>query len=148
MKIIQSALVALSLLSASVFAFSQKQEAIPVNIRDIEGNPLKYDGKVVRVNGYVISNRSGIGLTGKNFSGLIRLRPPDEVGLPLPIQRDRMFKKFWKMVKSDIGPNTVSVELDAIIRVSKGKRPVDYLGKWPIFEAVPVRILRIERTGK
>ncbi len=52
------------------------------------------------------------------------------------------------MVRAGIGPNTVRVELDGLVRVSKGKPPTDYLGKWPVVEVVPIRIIRIVKMGK
>jgi hypothetical protein len=94
----------------------------------------------------------GVHVESENRQDSIRLRSPDEVATRLPVQRDYLFDKFWKMVETEIedsGSRGIHVELDGLVRVLKkdGKpaKEFDVYGQWPV-EIITLRIRKIINT--
>lgn len=145
-------ILAVIVLLAVIPTLSCHQAAVSASISDLKLYPLKYDGKIVRVRGWLASGHLGVHVESENRQDSIRLRSPDEVATRLPVQRDYLFDKLWKMVEKEIedsGSRGIHVELDGLVRVLKkdGKpaKEFDVYGQWPV-EIITLRIRKIINT--
>jgi hypothetical protein len=139
------------ILISIVYGVSCKQDDTSASVSDIKLHPQNYDGKVVRINGWLASGHVGVLIESENRQDAIRLRSPDEVDVaaPLQVQRDDLLNKFWKLVETEIRDTDskgIHVELDGLVRTLKkdGKpaQEFDVYGQWPI-EIITLRIREI-----
>ncbi|NLT32172.1 MAG: hypothetical protein GXX81_01890 [Acidobacteria bacterium] len=142
-------ILAVIVLLAAIPTLSCHQAAVSASISDLKSYPLNYDGKIVRVSGWLTSEHLGVFVESENRQDAIRLRSPDVVATRLPVQRDYLFDKFWKMVETkidDSGSRGIHVELDGLFRVLKkdGKPAEEFFvfGQWPE-EIITLRIRKI-----
>jgi hypothetical protein len=135
-----------------MLGFSCQQNIISVTVSEVKLHPIDYDGKVVRIGGWLTSGHLGVSIESENHQDAIRLRSPDEVNVPTPlrVQRDDNFNRFWKLVEMEIedtGSNGIHVELDGFVRILKknGKPAEEFFifGQWPI-EIITLRIRKID----
>jgi hypothetical protein len=137
---------------SAIMAFCcQQQNVISARISEIKNNPLKYDGKVVRISGFMMSGHGGVILLSEDRKDGIRLRSPDVVHCPVPVQRDALFETFWTTyteIHSD-EPNwtDIKAEIEGFVRVLKenGKiaKEFDFYGQYPL-EVITTRIISFE----
>jgi hypothetical protein len=140
----------LSFMAISTFmAFCcQHQNVISASIPEITSNPLKYDGKVVRQSGFMVSGHGGVILLSEDRKDGIRLRSPDVVSCPVPVQRDTLFEEFWttytEIHRDEPDWTDIKTDIDGFVRVLKenGKvaKEFDFYGQYPI-EVITTRVI-------
>ncbi len=138
-----------------LWEFAQEEETNISSIKAIREDPLKYEGKMVRLSGYVeTSHLVGFSLLSEDRKEEIRLVSPDVIGFTFPVHRDKLYKKFWRIrTHLDNNPDRVDikVELDGFVRVLKKNGQIaeefSVPDQFPI-EVVPVRILKIGPNRK
>jgi hypothetical protein len=121
------------------------------SIEKIQKAPAKYDGKVIRVRGWLRSSRYGISLESDDFERRIRIVNADYEDVKLPPNtkeiKDSVSEKFWEYVEEstipDAGAHGAYTELDGYVRIlKKNGTPSNVFksyGQWPI-EIIPLRI--------
>jgi len=120
------------------------------SISEIKNNPMKYDGKVIRVVGWLASGHVGISLYEENKCNSIYIRHPNEIVMPpsIHISGDNLFEAFWEFAKDELLPyKGYIVEIEALVRILKDKngqlaKEFTIYGQYP-FELVPIRIIEI-----
>lgn len=130
---------------------SQQQDIIHTSISEIRSNPLKYDGKVVKLSGYMMSGHGGVVLLSENREVGISVRSPDVVDCPVPIQRNALFDEFWttytEIHRYEPDWTDIKAEIEGFVRVLKedGKvaRKFYIYGQHPL-EVITTRIIRFE----
>jgi hypothetical protein len=154
MKIYKIVSIPAFVIIAAFLAYGcQQQDIIRASVSEIKNNPLKYEGKIVRVVGYLESGHAGVGLESEDRKDRIRLRSPNVVDTPVPVQRDALFEQFWtintEIHKNDPDWKDIEVEIDGFVRVLKenGKvaKEFDLYGQWPI-EVITTHIIRISNV--
>jgi hypothetical protein len=138
----------------SIFVLScQSQDILRASISEIKANPLKYEGKIVRVSGYVkTAHMVGFSLLATESKDMIHLEHPDVAAISLPVQKDVLFKEFWD-IRTDTGrdPPWVEIEvvLDGFVSLIKtdGKLVEEFTfpGPFPI-ELIPIRVIKINKV--
>jgi hypothetical protein len=138
----------------SLFAPScQSQDILRASISEIKSNPLKYEGKIVRVSGYVkTAHVVGFSLLAKESKDMIHLERPDVIASPLPVHKDVLFNEFWD-IRTDTGREPpwveIEVELDGYVSLLKvnGKLAEEFTfpGRFPI-ELIPIRVIKINKV--
>ncbi len=122
------------------------------SISEIKSAPSKFDGKIVRLKGWVQSGHLGVSIESDDHQDAVRLISPDQdrPSYPLTVRRDVLFRKFWKMVQAEIrasGSHGTYVELDGLVRIlQKDGKPADefyIFGQWPV-EIITTRIRKVE----
>ncbi len=151
MKVNGFLLFLLLIVISSILAFAcQQQDIVRTTVSEIKNSPFKYEGKIVRVIGYLESGHAGVGLESEDHRDRIRLRSPDVVECPVPVQRDALFEQFWtintEIHKDDPDWKDIEVEIEGFVRLLKenGKLAKEFslYGQWPI-EVITTRIIRI-----
>ena len=150
-KFVAAAVNSLLALVGLVFAQSNTPPVVQhVNISELKSNPMKYDRKVVGLEGWLASGHLGVFLYDDSRQSSVRLRSPDEVPSidGRSVLRDRRFEELWKTAEKESSgrDSTHRVEVEGVIRVLKsdGKpgKKFNVFGQFPT-ELVTLRVLTI-----
>jgi len=137
-------------MAVTILGFMQRKEIATSSIADLHKDPLSYDGKEIRLSGWLASGHVGVFLYAEDRKQSVRLRSPDEVdsNLPMHAQKDKLFEEFWKLAEKGIQnpEGRVHVDLVGVVRILKvdGKPAKDFyvFGQFPV-EVVTTQILKI-----
>jgi hypothetical protein len=150
-----SLIIVCLLLSLNGCVAQQGPSEINASISEIQADPLKYDGKVVRLRAWVRSSPYGISLESDSYDKRIPMVRADSEGVQLPPQlrevKDQLYSQMWEYIDNnrlpDTGAHGARVELDGYVRLLKkdGKLTNEFrlYGQRPI-EIIPLKIIKIE----
>lgn len=137
---------------STIMAFGwQQQDVVIATIPEIRDNPLKYNQKVVRINGFLMSGHGGVILLSEDRDTGIRLRSPNLVDCPVPVQRDALFDKLWttytEIHRNEPDWTDIKVEIEGLVRVLQDDgediQEHDLCRQYPV-EVITTRIISYE----
>jgi len=144
--ILMPAFMALRLVVA--FGF-QQPEAIQPNVTEMRYNPLKYQGKPVRITGWLESS-CVLGLLCwaaiENDDGYIGIMPPDRIESDIFARKNALFERLWKIHtdSSNTCKKDIEVEVEGFVKeineVAKESDPDNGI----LGILVVTRVIRIE----
>jgi len=125
MKISNIALTAVFMAMQLVVAFGfQQQETIQPNATEMRKSPLKYQGKPVRIAGWLESGR----IFGRlywfaieNDDGYIEIESPDWIESDIFARKDDLFERLWEIYTDSPNPckKDVEVEVEGFVKEIK-----------------------------
>lgn len=127
MKLNKITLTFLFALMQHIVAFGvQQPEVIQQSIAELRNNPSKYEGKIVRITGWMdtdcrlVSRR--LNIDDKNTRSILVMRPSNR-NSAIYVQDNDLFEKFWKTCPRLIDPNPckkeIEIEIEGIVEENK-----------------------------
>src|SRR5258708_1107907 len=87
-----------ALAASACFAAAQSKTLPLADVNEIKRHPMRYDGKEVRVGGWLIARRHGVSLLNEDRDSALGIRSAAQVpSMGKRERQDALLKQFWNV---------------------------------------------------